>query len=608
MSVFDGFLRRFESPVLTRWLWLFALLLSLPVLGLGHVLDDLQQQSMVRGTYDSASRSATDLYCFSLGPGRGLDPSILSWWDHQDSRLCLLRPLSSASLWLDHAFLWEHPALTHLHSLLWFMGLWLAWRRVLSRYLPTNVVNLALLLTAASSFVSLSTAWIASRHALVAGCLSVWGLYHCLVGRDEDRRWREWLGLSLIALALFSSEMTIGVFGFLMAREWFTGARAGARRARWALRIGAYTIVCLVYVGVHAAFGYGSRKYPMYLDPLGAPASFIREAPERLIALAGELTLGLPSEFWLYPSVRPLVAAICVLAILAAVKAIRDLWRVAAPSLTESLRWLGCGALLSLAPCVSGMQGGRSLTIAGFPLMAVLAACFLFRPEHREVGLRARLRSLPLQALAAGALLGNPIVHFAWYGVVVQLDQAGERSFDEAQAACPADSDVYLIDASQVGATAWYARYWLKDKLAAKNYRQLTMIPTGIESIQLTRTGTSSMTLHARGGPLVGPMAMPPGTEGLIAPGLSRRYPDYEVDVKRVEQDGPAEVAFRFARALDAPELCLFVHDDARLYRIRAPAVGGSLTIRPAPMLPAFAGNAAVGAGARMLSRSGIGM
>jgi hypothetical protein len=589
--------------VLTRRLWFFALLLSLPVLGLGHVLDDLQQQSMVRGTYDSATRSATELYCFSLGPGRGLDPSILSWWDDDHSRLCLLRPLSSLSLWLDHEFLWELPALTHLHSLLWFMGLWFAWRRILLRYLPTNVANLALLLVAASSFVSLSTAWIASRHALVAGCLSVWGLHHCLLGRDEARRSREWLGLALIGLALLSSEMTLGIFGFLAAREWFTRSQAGERRSGWLLRVVAYTIVCLLYVGVHAALGYGARKYPMYLDPLGAPASFIREAPERLLALGGELTLGLPSEFWLYPSVRPIVAAICVLAILAGAKAVRDLWRVATPSVRESLRWLGWGALLSLAPCVSGMQGGRSLTIAGFPLMAALAACFLLAPPARAGDQRPRrgLSALPWYALAAGAFLGNPIAHVGWYAVVIMLDEAGEKGFDEVQAGCPADSDVYLIDASQMGASAWYARYWLKDKLAAKHYRQLTMIPTGIEGIELSRTGASSMVLRAQGGPLVGPMAMPPGSEGLIEPGFARRYADYEVDVKRVGEYGPVEVELRFARDLSAPELCLFVHDDARLYRVRPPAVGASMTIRPSSPLPTFAASDAAGAGAASL-------
>jgi len=574
MNESRGFGHQLGTPKVTRWLWLVALALSLPVLGLGHVLDDLQQQAMVRGTYDSASRTAAELYCFSVGPGLGLDPSLLSWWDYTDSRLCFLRPLSSWSLWLDHAFLWELPALTHLHAVLWFMGLWLGWRRILLRYLPPNIANLALLLVAASGFVSFSIAWIAARHALVGGCLSIWGLSYCLTGRDDARLRQEWFGLALIGLALLSSEMALGAFGFLVAREWFARSDTGTRRAGWWPRIAGYAVVGLAYVGVHAALGYGARNYPMYLEPFGQPLTFLLAVPERLLALIGELVMGLPAELWLYPALRPLVAIICVLAAILAGLALRSFWRIAPANVKQSLRWLSVGALLSLAPCLSGMQGGRSLVIAGFPLMALIAACLL-----------SGLRSFSQRALAAGALLGNPIVHVAWFAVVAGLDHAGEKGFDRTKVDCPVSSDVYLIDASQMGATAWYARYWLQDMLGAKNFRQLTMIPNGITGIELSRTGPSSMVLRALDGPLVGPMAMPPGSEGEIQPGFERRYPDYSVSVKRVGAYGPTQVEFGFARALDAHELCLFVHDDARLYQIEPPAVGGSLVIRPSSPL-----------------------
>ena len=119
--------------------------------------------------------------------GRGIDPAILSWWDQPNSSLCFLRPLSSWTLWIDHAYLWRWPLLPHLHSVLWFMGLWLAWRAIFLRYLPARVANMGLLLMAASSSIAMTVAWIASRHALVGGCFGVWGLYHCLASRDPDR-------------------------------------------------------------------------------------------------------------------------------------------------------------------------------------------------------------------------------------------------------------------------------------------------------------------------------------------------------------------------------------------------------------------------------------
>lgn len=578
MQRFVNFRDRLGTPEVTRWLWLLALALSLPVLGLGHVLDDLQQQAMVRGTYDSAIRTPAELYCFSLGPGLGLDPSLLSFWDDADSRLCFPRPLSSWSLWLDQKFFWDSPAVTHAHSLLWFMGLWFGWRRILLRYLPAQIGNLALLLVAASGFVSFSTAWIAARHALVGGCLAVWGLWYALTGRDERRSAREWLGYALIGVALLASEMALGAFGFLVAREWFAKSE---RSGTWPRLVG-YAVAGLAYVGTHASLGYGARNYPMYLEPFGEPRTFLLEAPERLLALTGELILGLPSEMWLYPSLRPWVAIICVLSALCGAIAIRDLWRIAPADLKATLRWLCVGGVFSLAPCLSGMQGGRSLVIAGFPFMALIGACFLLRrPESSttDAGTHRWLRALPVRTLVAGAFIGNPIVHLAWYGVVAELDASGEKGFERASVDCPAASDVYLIDASQLGAAAWYARYWLQEELGAKNFRQLTMIPTGITGIELSRTGPSRMTLRGLGGPLVGPMAMPPGDEGKIQAGFERQYRDYQVKVTRVGEHGPTEVEYGFTRTLDSRELCLFAHDDTGLYQLKPPSVGSSKII-----------------------------
>jgi hypothetical protein len=107
------------------------------------------------------------------------------------------------------------------------------------------------------------------------------------------------------------------------------------------------------------------------------------------------------------------------------------------------------------------------------------------------------------------------------------------------------------------------------------------MTPLGLSRMELSRTGPSSLTVRGVGGPLVGEMAIPPGSEGLIQPGFARRYDDYGVLVTRVSERGPVEVAFDFSRALDAPELCLFVHDDARLYQLRPPAPGRSQVIVP---------------------------
>jgi hypothetical protein len=576
-----------DAPWVTRWLWVLPLLAAGPAVFTGYVLDDLQQQSMVRGTYDASTRGPDDLYCFSLGPGQGIDPAILSWWDDPQSSLCFLRPISSFSLWLDHSFLWRWPVLPHLHSILWFFALWCVWRSILLRYLPVRVANLALSLTALSGALAMTTGWIASRHALVGGTFGIAGLYHCLVSRDPvnsrpgSRSARELFGGCLIALGLLSSEMVLGVFGFLVAREWLTRDSQHALRRGALGRILFYALCGLAYVSTHARLGYGAPKYPLYLNASGDPWTFLRALPERLLALSGDQVLGLPSDLWVYPSLTWLLALVCAFGAAMFMIALLRLWPTLQDPALASLRWLGLGALLSLAPALSGMAGGRALTIAAFPINALIAA-FLLSGDSLLGPIRSRRRRLAVLArrtLAAGALIGNPGAHFAWFFVLFTLDQVGEKSLPDSQVWCAPHADVYMVDASQLGAAAWYARYWLKDKLQAEHYRQLTMSPLEMERILITRTGTASLNMQAHGGPLVGEMAIPPGSGEVFRAGMTHKYADYSVHVKQVSERGPVELEFEFARSLDDPQLCLFIQDDGRLYQLKAPAVGSNNVI-----------------------------
>jgi hypothetical protein len=576
-----------DAPWVTRWLWVVPLLAALPAVFTGYVLDDLQQQSMVRGTYDSSTRAWDDLYCFSPGPGQGIDPAILSWWDDPQSSLCFLRPISSFSLWLDHTFLWRWPVLPHLHSIAWFFALWCVWRAILLRYLPVRIVNLALLLTALSGALAMTVGWIASRHALVGGFFGIAGMYHCLVSRDPvnsrtgARIARELLGGVLIALGLLSSEMVLGVFGFLVAREWLT--RDGQNRfRRGALgRIVFYALCGLAYVSTHARLGFGAPKYPLYLNASGDPWTFLRALPERLLALSGDQVLGLPSDLWVYPNLLWILIVVCAYGAAMFVIALLRLWPTLQEPALSALRWLGLGALLSLAPALSGMAGGRALTIAAFPANALIAT-FLLSGDSLLGTLGSRRRRwgmLARRTLAAGAFVGNPGAHFAWFFVLFTLDQVGEKSLPDSQVSCAPNADVYMVDASQLGAVAWYARYWLKDKLQAEHYRQLTMSPIGAERIRITRTGPASLTMLSSGGPLVGEMAIPPGSGEVFRAGMTRKHADYSVHVKQVSAAGPTEIEFEFARTLDDPKLCVFIQDDARLYQFKPPAVGSDNVI-----------------------------
>ena len=586
-----------DAPWVTRWLWVLPLMAALPSVATGYVLDDLQQQSMVRGTYDSSPRGWDDLYCFSPGPGQGIDPAILSWWDDPRSSLCFLRPISSFSLWLDHAFLWRWPVLPHLHSILWFLVLWCVWRAVLLRYLPTRIVNLALLISGLSGALAMTVGWIASRHALVGGVFGIAGLYLCLASRDPvnsrrgSRVTRELLGGALIALGLLSSEMVLGVFGFLVAREWLTRDVQHKLRRGALARIALYAVCGLAYVSMHARLGFGAPKYALYLNASGDPWTFLGAAPGRLLGLIGDQVLGLPSDLWVYPNLIWPLGLVCAFGAAMLVIAVLRMWPALQDPSLSALRWLGLGALLSLAPALSGMAGGRALTIAAFPVNALIAAFLLSSdsllgaPGTR----RRRWGMLAQRTLAAGAFIGNPAAHFGWFFMLFTLDQVGEKSLPDSQVSCAPHADVYMVDASQLGAAAWYARYWLKDRLQAEHYRQLTMSPIGASRIRIARTGPSSLNLRSTGGPLVGEMAIPPGSGEVFHADLTRNYEDYSVHVRQVRDDGPTEIEFQFARTLDDPKLCVFIQDDARLYQFHPPSVGSDNVLEAVSPFQIFA-------------------
>src|SRR5215831_12568913 len=68
------------------------------------VADDFAQRAMLRGTYP-VHRNPLDLYNFADGTTGDtqalMNGGSLPWWSHPHVKYAMLRPLSSALLWLD---------------------------------------------------------------------------------------------------------------------------------------------------------------------------------------------------------------------------------------------------------------------------------------------------------------------------------------------------------------------------------------------------------------------------------------------------------------------------------------------------------------------------
>ena len=95
--------------------------------------DDHYHLAMIERDYP-APRSPFALYDFIQDSPREhralLDAGIFPWWTQPGMRLAVMRPLSSVTLWVDHALVGRNFTFAHAHSMLWWCAMLVAASRV----------------------------------------------------------------------------------------------------------------------------------------------------------------------------------------------------------------------------------------------------------------------------------------------------------------------------------------------------------------------------------------------------------------------------------------------------------------------------------------------
>src|SRR5688572_20549122 len=105
----SGSADRFPGTAARRvWLWAgcVAALASLPGLWVGFSSDDLSQRLMLEGRAPGYTAGWFGLYDFTppnLPPSVRIEEGLLPWFTHPELKLRFFRPLSSATLGIDHA-------------------------------------------------------------------------------------------------------------------------------------------------------------------------------------------------------------------------------------------------------------------------------------------------------------------------------------------------------------------------------------------------------------------------------------------------------------------------------------------------------------------------
>ena len=191
-------------------------------------------------------------------------------------------------------------------------------------------------------------------------------------GRLARLAWGGWLAPAGLVLGLLGGEAAISVAVYWLAYEAWGAPEAGERRAR--LRNLAVPLVIVVaYLLTYKALGYGVRHSEAYVDAMESPVTFASTVFWRLPLLLGEVLLGVPAAlaYNVFPKIGALVGLLggLLVAVL-----LRTVWSELSLSSRRAVRWLVCGAFLSMLIGLGGIPGARLVVIPGIGASVVLGA------------------------------------------------------------------------------------------------------------------------------------------------------------------------------------------------------------------------------------------
>jgi hypothetical protein len=409
---FSSFLSRaLGSGLLHLWLALLAVVLTLPSLRVGLLVDDYHHKLLMSGS-DSIAKlldSQFDMFRFFDGdPERTaelMDYGIFPWWTYKGIKGAFWRPLASITHWLDYVLWPDSPALMHAQSILWYAGLVIAvtflYRRLMS---PAWVAGLAAVVFAVDDAHGMPVGFLANRNALMACLFGVLSLIAHDSWRREQRRAGIVLGPILLAVSLLSAEAGIATCAYLGAYALFMDKGTWQRRIASLLP---YVVVVLVWRILWAYLGYGVANIGGYVDPLAVPGRFVSAAVNRAPFLLLAQWAAPPSDIvnFLFP--RPLLvlwgAAIVFLLLLLI---------VLAPLLRRerTARFWAAGMILSVLPICATFPSDRLLLFVGIGAMGLVAQLFAVVFCDIPFRLTGLLRRIPAFSVVLLLVLHHVII------------------------------------------------------------------------------------------------------------------------------------------------------------------------------------------------------
>ncbi|QSQ25698.1 hypothetical protein JY651_12525 [Pyxidicoccus parkwayensis] len=580
----------------TRWLsyprvlWLAltaAVLVSWPMFRMVFLGDDYIYLGILanRPTPAPIDASTFNLYRFVTGDSSVttvlMQKGIFPWWTLPELKMAFWRPLTSATMALDHALFGTTFIGYQVHSLLWYAGLIAAYSLLMRRVLPGAVGAVALLLFAMDDVHAIPVAWWCNRNALVATLPALLGLWLHLEWRERGRTWAAPLSSVLLLVGLTGGETALGVFAYVLAYE-LLGAK-GPWRSRL-LGVAPAAVLAVVYLAVYKQLGYGSFGSDAYLDPTGQPLAWLKAACVRIPAMIHGLLLSIPSDLsFMFGGQAPLFVVLGVGSLALVLGVLRALGPYLPEDERRHARWLLAGALLALLPVSSAIQSDRLLTVPGVGGSAVigLVITHLWRNRSRSRGWRA------MTGVAALLVLTHVLLApLTWYFSVtmmegigrhmVQFQQQLEKELDPQQ--LPNQRVVVLTlpepDLAIYASVNWWAqglplpRAWWTLSYASQLHR-------------IHRTGPNTLEVELLEGRFFDSLWERVHRSGRfpLAQGAEVDLHGVKVKVLEVDALGARRLAYTFDVPLEDSSLVFMHWRDGALHRLRIPPVEGQATL-----------------------------
>ena len=609
MAAILNVLKRFlEHRYLPAALAIGAILVMLPALKTGLVMDDLPQRAVelrpdqlpprmqeTGNPPDSGSFSTVlfDLFGFSRNPqcmALMKNYGTLPWWTPDELRCSLCRPVTALTHWLDYQFFPNSPALMHAHNIAWFAAvvflLTIVYRKLMGTGWAAGLAALLFLLDGNTYF---PVAFVANRGFFLALFFGLMCLY-------EHHRWRSTksrsgmvLSALFLALSLFAEEGGASTFAFILA--YALVLEPGSFRNR-ALTVLPSVLVIVAWRITYMLSGYGLAHVGIYIDPAQEPLQFARELIPRDMILLGSQLTSVPPEFLfaVKPSLHPMIIALYgVFTVAALVVFLPWVFRDKVAAF-----WFAAMILAAIpeAVLVPLSKNFGFIAVGAYGLIASFIAGVLTRPNPL-------LKQRAWRILAWVACILLILVHGP--GAIakrVAMVKAGASIFAWARGIPPdwpniENENVIVVNHPCPLETAYVPAYKAYHHQLLP--RTLRVLVPGCTGFDVQRTDDKTLVIQSRGSNIfscddVGPIHITYAFRAFTLVGSEPKYKKgdrYDLGNLTVEvleldvSDLPSRVAFHFDTSLDSPDFRWLWFDwrTSSSEPFKMPAIGQSVTL-----------------------------